>query len=553
MNFFFFIAVLAGVLTVLAPCIFPLLPIVIGASEPGERRISRRAWIVIGSLSLSVILFTLILKGTTLLIEIPQAFWNIFSGVIIVLVGIAMLFPTHWARLPFVHKLSSLSNKTLSKGFQRKSHAGDMLVGFALGPVFTTCSPTYLFIIATILPAGFLTGVFYLIGFTLGLALSLLLIAYFGQILVSKISDRMDAAGWIKKAFAVLIILVGLAIMTGLDKKIEARILDSGYGATISFEERLINRFAPKQASPVNNSPIDKNTVDIPKHVRNAFPDTDWSKADARIEKILSGGPGKDGIPSIDEPQFEPLADFRHPDSVQAIVLDDAGKKKVYPYNILIWHEIVNDRVDGVPVAVTFCPLCGSAIVFDRRIDGQESDFGVSGFLLESNMVMFDRSSESLWQQSTGEAFAGKHFGRQLSLVPFQLMTIGELRQKSPDALVLSEDTGHKRDYARNPYSGYDESDDFIFRPSRESDSYHPKAIFVVFRFNERIVAVPWLSLTEGAVHETVILDKQISVSKKDGELKILSGQENIPFYFEMWFSFIAQHGDEGIVYDPDK
>lgn len=245
---FFGVSVLAGIATVLAPCILPLLPIMVGASETGARTLSRRALVVVASLSVSVIAFTLLLKASTLLIDIPPVFWSWFSGSVIVLVGIALVFPEVWARVPYLDKLSVASNKVAGAGYQKKSYFGDALIGLALGPVFTTCSPTYLFIIATVLPATFLTGVIYLIGFTLGLALSLLLIAYFGQTLVNAVGSRMHIAGGAKKVFGALIILVGIAIFTGFDKKAEAFILDSGYGATIEIENRLIEWFAPSNA-----------------------------------------------------------------------------------------------------------------------------------------------------------------------------------------------------------------------------------------------------------------------------------------------------------------
>jgi cytochrome c biogenesis protein CcdA len=202
---------------------------------------------VIGSLSVSVIVFTILLKATTFLIDIPQMFWSAFSGIVIILVGIAIVFPSLWARIPFVQKISTLGNKAIGTGYQKKNYSGDALIGLALGPVFTTCSPTYLFIIATILPAGFLVGFVYLLGFTLGLAVSLLLIAYFGGQLVNKITSRMGTTNRVKQVFGVLIILVGVAILSGYDKKIETAILDSGYGATINLEESLIERFAPKK------------------------------------------------------------------------------------------------------------------------------------------------------------------------------------------------------------------------------------------------------------------------------------------------------------------
>lgn len=239
------IAILAGFLTVLAPCILPLLPVIIGSSETGAKHISKRALVVIASLSVSVIVFTLLLKASTLLIDIPQIFWNWFSGVTIILVGLAMLFPDLWAKVPFIEKLSVASNKALGTGFQKKNYVGDALMGVALGPVFTTCSPTYLFIIATVLPAAFLMGFVYLLGYAFGLALALLLIAYFGQRLTAVLTARIATASLIKQIFGVLIIVVGLSILTGFDKKLETFILDSGYGATILFENSLIERFSP--------------------------------------------------------------------------------------------------------------------------------------------------------------------------------------------------------------------------------------------------------------------------------------------------------------------
>lgn len=547
---FFLIAVLAGILTVLAPCILPLLPIIIGSSETEGRRVSRRALVVIGSLSVSVIIFTLLLKASTLLIDIPQMFWGVFSGTVIVLVGLAIVFPLLWTKVPFVAKLSILSNKAVGAGYQKKSYKGDMLIGLALGPVFTTCSPTYLFIIATILPAGFAIGFVYLLGFTLGLAISLLLVAYFGGQLVNKITSRMGTANRIKQIFGVLIILVGVAILTGYDKKLETAILDAGYGATINFEESLIERFAPKRDSTSEQS----SSVNIPSDLKRAFSKTDWSIADPSLERALSGGPGKDDIPSIDAPKFVPIDTFKHPDSVQAIVMKDGETVKVYPYNILNWHEIVNDTVAGVPVAVTFCPLCGSAIVYDRRVGGETLTFGVSGFLLESNMIMFDREREALWQQSTGKVLAGRDLDTELKLAPFQLITMGEVKKIYGNAQVLSENTGHRRAYDRNPYSGYEDSEGYIFSPSKEDARYPSKTIFVVFRYDGKTIGAPYLELTDGVAFQTNVDGNNITFIR-DGDVLTITDPEGreLPFYFEMWFSFATQHGEKAIVFDSSK
>lgn len=309
--------------------------------------------------------------------------------------------------------------------------------------------------------------------------------------------------------------------------------------------------FSTDDNSAINDEPT---SVDIPGFLVSAFPDTDWSQVDPSISMALSGGPGKDGIPAIDDPKFEPLNNFKHPNSIQAIVINDSGSAKVYPYNILVWHEIVNDTADGVPIAVTFCPLCGSAVVYNRTLPDGPTTFGVSGALLESNMIMYDRASETLWQQSTSKALAGKYFGHNLELIKFQLLTIGEAKAKYPDGLVLSENTGHSRDYARNPYSGYEESEDFFFSPSINDQRYPPKSIFVAFTVNDTPVSAPWLDLKDGKTYQTKAGGQTVTLKKQDNELSIIDADDQeIPFYFEMWFSWAVQHQDEGIVFDPNN
>lgn len=242
---FFFVSVLAGILTVLAPCIFPLLPIVIGSSQAENRSFSSRSIVVISSLTFSVIIFTLLLKASTLLIAVPQSFWSVLSGTIIILVGLAILFPIFWASIPFVQKITLIGDQTIKSGLHKNSYLGDVLIGLALGPVFTTCSPTYLFIVASILPVGLISGLIYLVGFTLGLAVSLLTIAYFGGQVVRKVASHMVIANRSKQLFGLVIILVGFSIITGFDKKLQTYILDSGYGATIFIEDSLIEKYAP--------------------------------------------------------------------------------------------------------------------------------------------------------------------------------------------------------------------------------------------------------------------------------------------------------------------
>ncbi len=188
--------------------------------------------------------------------------------------------------------------------------------------------------------------------------------------------------------------------------------------------------------------------------------ETDFSKSNVDLSSIQVNLP-RDGIRSIDNPKFVSQAsaadwlDEREP----VLSLEVNGEARAYPLQILTWHEIVNDEFGNTPVAVTFCPLCYSAIAFDRRIDGEVHEIGVSGMLRHSDMVMYDRTTQSLWQQITGEAIAGEYTGKTLKKYPAQIISFEQFREAHPDAAVLSKDTGMDRQYGRNPYPGYDDID----------------------------------------------------------------------------------------------
>ena len=227
----------AGILTVLAPCILPLLPVIIGTSAGA--RSTATPYIVIGSLSASILLFTYLLKASTLLITIPSSFWAYFSGSILLLIGCTFAFPSLWSKVPGMNKLSTGGNALVGSGYQKKSLWGDVTIGAALGPVFSSCSPTYFLILAAALPASFLLGTVYLLSYIAGLAFVLLLIALMGQRFVGNITWAADPHCWFKKTLGILFIFVGIAIFTGLDKQFEAFILDTGFN-TVNFENSLL-------------------------------------------------------------------------------------------------------------------------------------------------------------------------------------------------------------------------------------------------------------------------------------------------------------------------
>ena len=214
------------------------------------------------------------------------------------------------------------------------------------------------------------------------------------------------------------------------------------------------------------------------------WPRTDFSKRTIDLDEIQSGGPPKDGIPAIDRPVFvtvERASRWLDP-AEPVIVLVRGELVRAYPLQILIWHEIVNDDLVGLPVAVTFCPLCNASVVFDRRVDGRLLDFGTTGKLRRSDLIMYDRQTESWWQQFTGMGIVGEYAGVALRRVAAQIVSFQALREAHSDAEVLSRETGYRRSYGRNPYRGYDRIGDQPFLLKNPADPRLPAM--------ERVVSV---------------------------------------------------------------
>jgi len=188
-----------------------------------------------------------------------------------------------------------------------------------------------------------------------------------------------------------------------------------------------------------------------------AWPKTDFSKSTVPFDEILSGGPPKDGIPSIDNPKFVPVSQAENLFPTEPVIgLSIDGDARAYPLRILTWHEIVNDTVGGTPVAVTYCPLCNAAIVFDRRVEGQATTFGTTGKLRKSDLVMYDRATESWWQQFLGEAIVGAQTGKRLKMLPARLESWENFAARFPEGQVLVPTNPNMRSYGANPYVGYD-------------------------------------------------------------------------------------------------
>ncbi len=238
--FLLLVVFLSGILTVLAPCILPVLPIIVGGSIGGERK--RNPIIITSALGISIVLFTLLLKASTIFIDIPQSVWSLISGVIIIFLGLISIFPTIWEKITARFHLSSSSEQLLSESAKKKTWVGDVLIGASLGPVFSACSPVYFFILASILPVSFGLGIAYLSAYALGLSSILLAIAFVGQKLVRKIRWMADPRGWFKRGLGVLFVLVGLFIITGNDKRLQTYILDKGFFDISKLEIKLLEQ-----------------------------------------------------------------------------------------------------------------------------------------------------------------------------------------------------------------------------------------------------------------------------------------------------------------------
>jgi cytochrome c biogenesis protein CcdA/thiol-disulfide isomerase/thioredoxin len=234
------IAFIAGLLTVLAPCTLPLLPVIVGGSVGGERSI-RRALVICASLGASVFIFTLLLKASTVFIAVPQSALEYVSGGLLIIFGVVTLFPSLWENIPFLNSINLKSNRLLGTGYTKGGLAGDIIMGAALGPVFSSCSPTYFIVLATVLPVHPAEGVVYLLTYCAGLVLSLLAVAYLGQRVVGALGIASDPRGWFKRVVGALFILIGIVVATGYSATLESELLShAGIFDVTKIEQQLL-------------------------------------------------------------------------------------------------------------------------------------------------------------------------------------------------------------------------------------------------------------------------------------------------------------------------
>jgi len=275
----------------------------------------------------------------------------------------------------------------------------------------------------------------------------------------------------------------------------------------------------------------------------------DLSNTSIPINEIKDGGPGKDGIPSIDAPKFLKGSETLLDRNARILGVYENGIAKAYPINILNYHEIVNDHFGNQPVVITFCPLCGSGIAFDALVNGKPKTFGVSGLLYNSDVLLYDRETESLWSQLKYQAVAGPLVGESLKMLNTANTTWKSWKEKYPNTLVLSEETGFKRDYSRNPYPGYEDSPALYFSVSDQDTRFHPKETVIGVEINGKFKAYPFSELEKlkGKELKDSFQGKDLIIKYKPSSksAEIFDAEANpIPAVTNFWFAWFAFHPD---------
>ena len=282
----------------------------------------------------------------------------------------------------------------------------------------------------------------------------------------------------------------------------------------------------PTPPAPTPTPPRDESDAverQVARILEGNFPRIDLSKRSVDLAEIRSVIP-PDAIPAIDEPRFLPIEEASDWLSAEApvIAFERNGDARAYPLEILTWHEIVNDVVGGEPVIVTYCPLCNSAIAFSRVVNGEERTFGVSGSLRNSDLIMYDRQTETLWQQLTGEAIVGRDTGVVLEFLPAQLVSFGEFRAAFEDGMVLSRETGYSRNYGENPYVLYDSSGRTLFPVGEFNNQLSAMERVLTLEVGGETAAFPFSALSELIVIEADVGGEMVVAFWQPGQVSAL-------------------------------
>ncbi len=519
------IAFISGILTSFSPCVLPILPAVLASGIDGNTK--RIKGVIIG-LIVSFTIASLLLASVVRILGIPADTVRTLAVILLILFGISLVFPIIWERIQIwierYWHIQPIQNQ--NSGFW-----GGFLTGTSLGIVWTPCIGPVVAAMATLAAVSSfsLTMVLIVLAYAIGAGIPLYFIARGGSAASQKLNFFKTENQKIRQVFGIIILATALFIWTGADRVFQGWILanlpQSWTQIATNFEEKF------KQNTKVS--------------LQN-----DFTGAKVKPEDLLQGCARKDCIPSIDNPKFESVQEagwLKDEDIVFAI--DYKGIIRVYPQRILNWHEIVNDEIAGDPIAVTFCPLCGSALAFERKVSGVITEFGVSGKLHNSDLVMYDRYEGNLWQQVTGEGIVGPAARRNETLkqVPIITTTWKKWKKEHPNTQVLSRDTGHSRNYDQYPYGTYEQDDQLLFGVKGLDKSLQIKTVVYGIELDGNSKAYPESVFDKNKLIEDTIGNTKVRLERTDaGQIKVnnLQTQEEIIPIRLFWFAWAAFHPD---------
>ncbi len=283
-------------------------------------------------------------------------------------------------------------------------------------------------------------------------------------------------------------------------------------------------------------------SIEIYSQTLNGF---DLTNALVNPTEIKKGGPARDGIPALNYPKFLTANQAKFLNNNDLVIgIAVASETKAYPIGILNWHEIVNDSLNNNPVVITYCPLCGSGIVFSSLVNGEKLTFGVSGLLYNSDVLLYDNQSESLWSQMMAKSINGKQSGRKLEMLSSDLTTWGQWKQKYPNTTVLSDQTGFSRNYAKDPYQGYSATDKTYFPVNVTSNKLAAKERVLGIQVKSGFKAYPYSELAKSnGIIKDEFKGAEIEIKfDKESQTAILISPNNLNSVSSYWFAWYAFH-----------
>jgi len=541
------IAFLSGVLTVFSPCVLPILPIILASGIDGK--IARIRGVITG-LVVSFTIASLLLSVIVRLFGIPVDVIRNFAVGFLVLFALTMLFPKLWEKMQYFIEQHWKITPVQSQG---GGFGGGFLTGVSLGIVWTPCIGPVVATVATLAAVNSFSPLTILIAFSyaLGTGIPLYFIAKGGRAVTQKLTIFKTNNQGIRQIFGAVILVTAVFISLGYDRTLQAWTLShlpsnwtqlaATFEQKVNVNETLQTLKKPKDVKQAKAG----STV-----IENVSLQSDFTDAKVKPEDLLQGCAGKDCIPAISNPKFDKASDVSWLSNNDVVLtISYKGVDRAYPQKIMNWHEIINDTISGDPIAITFCPLCGSAVAFERKVDGVITELGVSGKLHNSDLVMYDRYEGNLWQQITGEALVGPAARRNEKLKPILLGTTtwGEWRKEHPNSQVLSKDTGFTRDYDQYPYGTYEQDDQLLFGVKSVNKSLQIKTVVYGIEVDGKSKAYPASIFDTNAVLEDSLGETKLKLEKTaSGEIEVTNLQTNdkiIPLRL-FWFAWAAFHPD---------